>query len=168
MAWQILMTIINFQCRDVNILKISLTALICLKTSGGQLANMLHSGCERILNDIAQWWFSKGDMSLYRIAISVRAFIWYLKIHQIHPCSSIHDIIIKITIISRRINLLRVIESRMIEIMANAGRDEYTKIFFGQMFVQFAGVDQNIHHLCDAKAVPEVVERIVSVVLLYP
>ena len=56
----------------------------------------------------------------------------------------------------------------MIEIMANAGRDEYTKIFLGQMFVQFAGVDQNIHHLCDAKAVPEVVERIVSVVLLHP
>ena len=72
------------------------------------------------------------------------------------------------TIISRRNNLLRIIESRMIEIMANAGRDEYTKIFFGQMFEQFAGVDQNIHHLCDAKAVPEVVERIVSVVLLYP
>ena len=75
---------------------------------------------------------------------------------------------IKMHIISSQINLLRVIESRMVEIVANAGRDEYTKIFLGQMFVQFAGVDQNIHHLCDAKAVPEVVERIVSVVLLYP
>ena len=52
--------------------------------------------------------------------------------------------------------------------MANAGRDEYTQIFFGQMFVQFAGVDQDIHHLCHTKAVPEVVERVVSVVLLYP
>ena len=75
---------------------------------------------------------------------------------------------IKITIISKRIILLRVIESRMIEVMANAGRDEYTQIFFGQMFVQFAGVDQDIHHLCHTKAVPEVVERVVSVVLLYP
>ena len=36
-----------------------------LNSSVLRLVKMLHSGAERILKDTAQWWFSKGDMSLY-------------------------------------------------------------------------------------------------------
>lgn len=54
------------------------TCLICLKLSGCRLERMLHSGCARIWKATAQWWFSRGDMSLYRMASSVRALIWYL------------------------------------------------------------------------------------------
>ncbi len=43
------------------------------------LEKMLVSGLERIWKATAQWWFSSGEMSLYRIARSVRALIWYLR-----------------------------------------------------------------------------------------
>ena len=36
-----------------------------LNSSVLRLVKMLHSGEERILKETAQWWFSKGDMSLY-------------------------------------------------------------------------------------------------------
>ena len=86
-SWNKIVVLLNHMQPSVSIInnlsRIKLvifyvTARICLKTSGGQLANMLQSGCERILNETAQWWFSRGDISLYRTAISVRALIWYL------------------------------------------------------------------------------------------
>ena len=40
------------------------TCLICLKPSGGTLEKMLHSGLLRIWKATAQWWFSRGEMSL--------------------------------------------------------------------------------------------------------
>ena len=41
-------------------------------------------------------------------------------------------------ILKIELEILRVVESRMIEIMTNACRDEDAKIFLGQIFVQFA------------------------------
>lgn len=40
------------------------TCLICLKPSGDTLEKMLHSGWLRIWKATAQWWFSRGEMSL--------------------------------------------------------------------------------------------------------
>lgn len=40
------------------------TCLICLKPSGCTLQRMLHSGWARIWKATAQWWFSRGEMSL--------------------------------------------------------------------------------------------------------
>lgn len=40
------------------------TCLICLKPSAGTLEKMLHSGWLRIWKATAQWWFSRGEMSL--------------------------------------------------------------------------------------------------------
>ena len=57
----------------------SLTDLILLNVPESTLENMLVSGLESIWNATAQWWFSSGEMSLYRIARSVLALIWYLK-----------------------------------------------------------------------------------------
>ena len=50
--------------------------------------------------------------------------------------------------------------------MTDARRDEDGDVFARQPFEQAALVDDAIHHLCDAEAVPEVVKRIVPVVLL--
>ena len=40
------------------------TCLICLNPSGCTLEKMLHSGWARIWKATAQWWFSRGEMSL--------------------------------------------------------------------------------------------------------
>jgi hypothetical protein len=40
------------------------TCRICLKLSDDTLEKMLHSGCARIWKATAQWWFSRGEMSL--------------------------------------------------------------------------------------------------------
>ena len=55
----------------------------------------------------------------------------------------------------------------MIEIMADGCSDEYPQIFLAQHVVEAAQVDHAVHHLSDAETVPEVVERVVAVVLLY-
>ncbi len=52
---------------------------ICLKASGSKLTKMLQSDWEKIWKATAQWWFSRGEMSLYLTARSVRALIWYLQ-----------------------------------------------------------------------------------------
>ena len=66
----------NINCQNVIGL---LTDLILLNVLESTLENMLVSGLESIWNATAQWWFSSGEMSLYRIARSVLALIWYLK-----------------------------------------------------------------------------------------
>lgn len=40
------------------------TCLICLNPSGCTLEKMLHAGWARIWKATAQWWFSRGEMSL--------------------------------------------------------------------------------------------------------
>ena len=62
--------------------------------------------------------------------------------------------------------VLRVIVSRMVEIVADTGRDEDSPVLDGQLIEQTTQVDKAVHHLRDAEAVAEVVERVVSVVLL--
>ena len=51
--------------------------------------------------------------------------------------------------------------------MTDAGRDEDGHVLDGQLVEQTAHVDEAVHHLRDAEAVAEVVERIVAVVLLH-
>ena len=60
----------------------------------------------------------------------------------------------------------RVVVARMIEIVADAGREEDRDIFMCELLYQTALVYDAIHHLCHTETVPEVVERVVSVVLL--
>ena len=54
----------------------------------------------------------------------------------------------------------------MIEVVTDAGCDEDGHVFDGQPVEQTAQVDEPVHHLRDAEAVTEVVERVVAVVLL--
>ena len=54
----------------------------------------------------------------------------------------------------------------MVEIVADAGRDEYGHVLDGQLVEQPAHVDEAVHHLRHAETVAEVVERIVAIVLL--
>ena len=49
---------------------------VTLNSSSDMLAKMLDSGELRILNDTAQWWFSRGDMSLY---LDVEWFTWFFE-----------------------------------------------------------------------------------------
>lgn len=51
--------------------------------------------------------------------------------------------------------------------MTYAGSEQYADVLLGHCLVKLAQVDHTVHHLSDAEAVPEVVEWIVSVVLLY-
>ena len=63
--------------------------------------------------------------------------------------------------------VLRVVVSGVVEVVTDAGRDEDGHVLDGQLVEQTAHVDEAVHHLRDAEAVAEVVERIVAVVLLH-
>ena len=54
----------------------------------------------------------------------------------------------------------------MVDVVANGGRDQDGQLMSRQHVVEAAGVDQAVHHLRHAETVPEIVERIVAVVLL--
>ena len=62
--------------------------------------------------------------------------------------------------------IIRVVVAGMVEIVADAGRDEYGHVLDGQLVEQPAHVDEAVHHLRHAETVAEVVERIVAIVLL--
>jgi len=62
--------------------------------------------------------------------------------------------------------IIRVVVAGMVEIVADAGRDEYSHVLDGQLVEQPAHVDEAVHHLRHAETVAEVVERIVAIVLL--
>ena len=55
----------------------------------------------------------------------------------------------------------------MVEVVADAGGQQYADVFARQLVPQQALVHEAVHHLRHAEAVPEVVERVVAVVLLY-
>ena len=61
---------------------------------------------------------------------------------------------------------VRVVISGMIEVVADARRQQYADVFTRQLVPQFTQVHEAVHHLSDAETVTEVVERIVAVVLL--
>jgi len=62
---------------------------------------------------------------------------------------------------------LRVVVSGVVKVVTDAGCDEDSHVLDGQPVYQATHVYEAIHHLSDAEAVTEVVERIVSIVLLY-
>ena len=59
---------------------------------------------------------------------------------------------------------LRIAKSRVIQIMADTGREHDCQILLlPEDPVEAAAVDHDIHHLSDAEAVAKVVERILTV-----
>ena len=62
---------------------------------------------------------------------------------------------------------LRVVVSGVVEVVADAGCDEDGHVLDGQPVDQATHVYETVHHLSDAEAVAEVVERVVPIVLLY-
>ena len=61
---------------------------------------------------------------------------------------------------------VRVVVSRVIQVVADAGCDQDPQILSGYDVPQLAQVDHPVHHLGDAETVAKVVEWVVSVVLL--
>jgi len=61
----------------------------------------------------------------------------------------------------------RVIVSRVIQIVADAGCEKKAEVFRRQIIPEMTQMEESVHHLGDAEAMPEVVERIVPVVLLH-
>jgi len=61
---------------------------------------------------------------------------------------------------------LRVVVTRMIQIMADTGCQQDTDIFFADLLMQFTQMNHAVHHLCNAEAVTEIMEWVVSIVLL--
>ena len=51
--------------------------------------------------------------------------------------------------------------------MTNAGGYENANVLFGQVFMEFAAVNQDIHGVSHAETVPKVMKRVVSVVFLH-
>ena len=51
--------------------------------------------------------------------------------------------------------------------MTNAGGYENADVLFGQVFMEFAAVNQDIHGVSHAETVPKVMKRVVSVVFLH-
>ena len=49
-----------------------LTPRMSLNSSSDRLEKILHSGELRILKETAQWWFSRGDISLYLIYLEYK------------------------------------------------------------------------------------------------
>lgn len=60
----------------------------------------------------------------------------------------------------------RVIVTRVVQVVSHAGGNEYSDFFDRHYVPKFAQMDHSIHHLSDTEAVTEVVEWIVSVILL--
>ena len=58
------------------------------------------------------------------------------------------------------VKFLRVVQSRMIEVMANACCDEDCHVQLVEDGVKAAAMDHNVHHLSHAEAMTEIVERI--------
>ena len=50
--------------------------------------------------------------------------------------------------------------------MADRGREEDAEVGEGELGLEIAQVDHAVHHLRHAEAVPEVVERVVAIILL--
>ena len=55
----------------------------------------------------------------------------------------------------------------MVQIVADAGGDEDAEVFTAHVLPQMAELDHAIHHLGDAEAMAEIMERVVAVVLLH-
>ena len=55
----------------------------------------------------------------------------------------------------------------MIEVMTNAGGDEGGQLGLGEPLLQVTSVDEDIHHLGDAKAVPEIMERVLAITTVH-
>ena len=62
---------------------------------------------------------------------------------------------------------LRVIETRVVEVVTDGGRQQYGQVVNAEEGIQLANVYQAVHHLRHAEAVPEIMERIVAVILLH-
>lgn len=73
-------------CRAMSVARMHriIPSLIFLNVSYEKFRKILHSGSSRIRNATEQWWFSSGDMSLYRRASSVCALICRITIHFIN------------------------------------------------------------------------------------
>jgi len=54
----------------------------------------------------------------------------------------------------------------MIKIMADTSCQKNTEVTLGERVLKTTSMNENIHHLCDAESVSEVVEWIVPIVLL--
>ena len=61
---------------------------------------------------------------------------------------------------------LRVVEPGVVQIVADRGREEDAEVGEGELGLEIAQVDHAVHHLRHAEAVPEVVERVVAIILL--
>lgn len=55
----------------------------------------------------------------------------------------------------------------MIEIVADAGGDQAGQVQLGQVIPQATTLNEHVHHLGDAEAMAEVVERIIAVRVLH-
>ena len=56
----------------------------------------------------------------------------------------------------------------MVQVVADAGRQEDADISLAEELVQTTAVYEDIHHLAHTEGVPEVVKWIVPIVLLHP
>jgi hypothetical protein len=61
---------------------------------------------------------------------------------------------------------VRVIVSGVVEVVADARRQQYADVLFRQLLPQLAQVHEPVHHLAHAETMPEVVKRIVAIVFL--
>ena len=70
--------------------------------------------------------------------------------------------------LSPGVDLVGVVVARVVQVVTDAGGQQDANISLAQRFLQPAAVYEDIHHLGNTEGVPEVVERIVPVVLLDP
>lgn len=61
---------------------------------------------------------------------------------------------------------IRVIVSRVVEVVTDARRQQYADVLLRQLLPQLTQVHEPVHHLAHAEAMSEVVKWIVAVVLL--
>ena len=66
------------------------------------------------------------------------------------------------------VDLIGVVEPGVVEVVADAGRQEDTDVSLAKRLVQTTAVYQDVHHLGHTERVAEVVEWIVPIVLLDP
>ena len=70
--------------------------------------------------------------------------------------------------LSPGVYLVGVVVAGVVEVVADAGRQEDTDVSLAKRLVQTTAVYQDVHHLGNTEGVAEVVEWIVPIVLLDP
>lgn len=66
-------------CLAISVAKIQVVMILraSRKSASERVERMLVSVLRRMVKRTAAWWFSRGEMSLYTMARSVKALTWY-------------------------------------------------------------------------------------------